>query len=158
MAAEYSGNAVQTVASNQPVIFTESPVPCNRGLIFHRDESGSFLLSSLVRGNQGCICNPQLYETRYSVIFHGNIAVPTGGTAEEIQLAVSVDGETDPSSTMIFTPAEVEEFGNVSAAIIVSVPSICGCDSVSVRNISTQDILVQNANIIFDLVGVQRTR
>ena len=158
MAAEFSSNALQTVASNQPIVFTESPVPCNRGLVFHRDESGGFLLSSVVRGNQGCFCNPQLYETRYSVIFHANIAIPTGGTVGEIQLAVSVDGESDPSSIMVFTPAAVEEFGNVSAAIIVSVPSICGCNSISIRNISDQDVLVQNANLIIDLSGVQRVR
>ena len=42
MAAEYSANELQTVEVNAPVIFSESPVPCNRGLIFHRDESGIF--------------------------------------------------------------------------------------------------------------------
>lgn len=31
MAAEYSANVAQTVLANQPVIFTESPVPCRRG-------------------------------------------------------------------------------------------------------------------------------
>ena len=157
MAAEYSANNVQTVAAGQPVIFTESPVPCNRGLVFHRDESGNFLLTSLAR-TCGCSCNRPSYETRYSVDFHAKIAVPTGGTVDAISLAISIDGETDPSSIMTITPVDVEEFGNVGAAIIVSVPSICGCESVSVRNIGADDILVQNANIIFDLAGVQRVR
>ena len=46
MAAEYSANAIQTVATGGSVIFTESPVPCNKGLIYHRDESGIFRLAS----------------------------------------------------------------------------------------------------------------
>lgn len=157
MAAEYSANALQTVAANQPIIFTESPVPCNRGLIFHRDESGSFLLASNANNYyQGCGCCRKVYETRYQVTFHANIAVPTGGTVEEIQLAIAIDGEIDPSSIMRFTPAAVEEFGNVGADIIVSVPSLCRCSNVSVRNISTQPIEVQNSNIVFDYAGVTR--
>lgn len=157
MAAEFSANAVQTVAANSPVIFTESPVPCNKGLIFHRDESGSFLLASNAPSNNTCPCGcRKIYETRYQVAFHANIAVPTGGTVEEIQLALVIDGATDPSSIMIFTPAAVEEFGNVGADIIVSVPSLCRCNNVSVQNIGTQPIEVQNANIVFDYAGVTR--
>ena len=52
----------------------------------------------------------------------------------------------------------MEQFENVGTSIIVGVPSICGCDSVSVRNISTQAIEVQNANIIFTPVGIRRIR
>lgn len=157
MAAEYSANAVQTVAANATVIFTESPVPCNKGLIFHRDESGSFLLASNAPSNNTCACGcRKIYETRYQVAFHANIAVPTGGTVEEIQLALVIDGSTDPSSIMRFTPAAVEEYGNVGADIIVSVPSLCRCNNVSVQNIGTQAIEVQNANIVFDYAGVTR--
>lgn len=160
MAAEYSANALQTVAANAPVIFSESPVPCNRGLIFHRDESGSFLLANNA-GNTGCNCGCgccRVYETRYQVAFHANISVPgdPAGTVEEIQLALAIDGEIDPSSIMRFTPSAVNEFGNVGADIIVSVPSLCRCSNVSVRNISTQPINVQNANIVFDYAGVSR--
>ena len=57
MAAEYSANATQTVEVNAPVIFTESPVPCRRGLIFHRDESGIFRLANNANANAcGCGC------------------------------------------------------------------------------------------------------
>lgn len=159
MAAEYSANALQTVGSNQPVIFTESPVPCNKGLIFHRDESGTFLLANNAQNCNGCGCGcRRIYETRYQVAFHANIAVPTtpAGTVEEIQLAIAVDGTVDPSSIMRFTPAAVGEFGNVGADIVVAVPSLCGCENVSVVNTSTQPIEVQNANIVFDYAGVQR--
>lgn len=154
MAAEYSANAIQTVQSGQSVIFTESPVPCKRGLIFHRDESGSFLLASVVpSGVCPCGCR-HIYETLYEVGFHANIAIPTGGAVEEIQLAIVIDGEVDPSSIMRITPAAVEEYGNVGAGIIVAVPSLCRCENVSVRNVSTQPILVQNANLTIDPAGI----
>ena len=162
MAAEYSANAAQTVGANRPVVFSESPVPCNCGLVFHRDESGTFLLASNTDGYMpGCNCGcRRVYETRYQVAFHANISVPgtPAGTVEEIQLAIAIDGEIDPSSIMSFTPAAVDVFGNVGADIIVSVPSLCGCSNVSVRNISTQPINVQNANIVFEYVGVARVR
>lgn len=158
MAAEYSANAAQTVAVGGSVIFTESPVPCGKGLIYHRDESGLFRLAS--PSSMGACCCADCCGRRpsadYGVAFHANIAVPTGGTAEEISLAVFVDGEEDPSSLMAFTPAAVEDLGNVGADIVVSVPCICRCSSVSIRNTSTQAITVQNANIVFDFNGVRR--
>ena len=146
MAAEYSANAIQTVEPGGSVIFTETPVPCNRGLIFHRDESGLFRLANRFITNY-CGCRRG---TNYQVGFHANIQIPTGGTAGEISLAVFIDGEEDPSSLMITTPAAVEEFSNVGAEIIVTVPWICRCSTVSVRNTSTQAIQVQNANIVFN--------
>ncbi|MBO5670178.1 MAG: hypothetical protein J6S41_01395, partial [Clostridia bacterium] len=143
MAAEYSANALQTVEATAPVIFTESPVRCNRGLIFHRDESGIFQLANnapVSNGRCGCGCNGcrNIYETLYRVGFHANIAIADEGEVEPIQLTISINGEPDPSSIMRFTPAEVGDFGNVGAEIIVAVPSLCGCESISVRNISTQ--------------------
>ena len=44
--AEYSSNAVQVVPVSGSVIFTESPVPCNRGLVYHRDDTGLFRLAN----------------------------------------------------------------------------------------------------------------
>lgn len=148
MAAEYSANAAQVVPANGSVIFTESPVPCNCGFIYHRNESGLFrLVNRFFRQN---VTQNWRRNANYEVGFHANIAIPTGGTVEPISLAVFVDGEEDPSSIMTITPAAVEEFGNVGAGIIVQVPYVCLCSSVSVRNISTQPITVQNANITFD--------
>lgn len=162
MAAEYSANAVQTVQANGAVVFTEAPVPCNCGFIFHRDESGLFRLASPRTMGASCrrrCCCSGFPEANYQVAFHANIAIPEDGTppgtVEEIQLALVIDGETDPSSIMSFTPAALGDFGNVGADIIVSVPCICGCSSVSVRNISTQPIEVRNANIVFDFTGVR---
>lgn len=143
MTAEYSANALQNVSANGSVIFTETPVPAG-GLIFHRDESGLFRLGNRSRLG-GCCCR---MGTRYLVSFGANIQVPTGGTAGEISLALFIDGEEDPSSTMIATPAAVEEFANVGAQIVVEVPWMCSCSSVSVKNTSDQAIEVQNANLI----------
>ena len=143
MGAEYSANMVQTVPAGGAVIFTESPVPCTRGLVYHREDSGIFRLANR-RFRQG--------RTNYEVAFHANIAIPTGQTApaDGVQLAIAIDGDTDPSSTMISDVTVVEAFDNVGSDIIVTVPCMCSCSSVSVRNTSTIPILVQNANIIFD--------
>lgn len=149
MGAEFSANAAQLVPANGSVNFTESPIPCNRGLIYHRDDSGIFRLANkFFRQN---IMSGWRRNSNYEVAFHANIAVPSvpAGTVEQIGLAIAIDGEIDPSSIMYFTPTAVDVFGNVGADIIVSVPYLCGCSSVSVRNISTQPITVQNANIIF---------
>ena len=161
MAAEYSANALQTVGPNLAVIFSESPVPCNRGLIFHRDESGTFLLANNSPAlNAGCSCGCtgclRVYETLYRVSFHANIAIPEEGDVEEIQLSIAIDGVADPSSTMRTTPAATGEFQNVGAEILVAVPSLCGCESVSILNTSPQAIDVQNANLVIDYVGVRR--
>lgn len=148
MAAEYSANAAQDIPANSSAIFTESPVPCRQGLVYHRDGSGLFrLVNRFFRQN---ILQCWRRNTNYEVTFHANIAIPTGGTVEEIQVALAIDGEVDPSSIMSFTPAAVEVFGNVGADIIVTVPFVCGCSTVSVRNLSQQTITMANANITFE--------
>jgi hypothetical protein len=97
-----------------------------------------------------------VYETLYRVSFHANIAIAEEGEVEPIQLTISINGEPDPSSTMISTPAAVGDFQNVGAEIFIAVPSLCGCESISVRNTSTQAIDVQNANLTVDYIGVRR--
>lgn len=144
--AEWSANALQTVTSGATVIFTENPVPCGRGLIRHRDDTGNFLLAGYVPRQYGCQCNRQR-SANYLVDFGANIAIPTGGTVGAISLAIAIDGAIIPSSTMTITPAAVEEFFNVSRAINAAVFAGC-CESISVVNTSDQPILVQNANII----------
>lgn len=145
--AEYSANAVQTVNPGETVIFTDSPQPCNRGFVRHRDGTGNFLLSGWVPTRGCCPCNASK-SASYLVDFGANIAVPTGETVGPISVAISVDGTTLPATTMIITPAAVEEYGNVSRAANVDVWKGC-CETVSIRNTSSIPILVQNANIIF---------
>ena len=162
MACEFSANQTQVVQATAPVIFAESPVPCNEELVFHRDESGIFLLANNAPTFKGCYECRRVYETLYNVEFHGNISLPEepAGTVEPISLAVAIVGETDPSSIMTVTVPLVSDASgdNVGASIIVAVPSLCGCQSVSVRNISTQAINVMNANIIFEYIGTRRIR
>ena len=145
MACEFSNNAVQTVNPGESVIFTASPVPCNRGLVRHRNDSGNFLLRGNVRRN-ACGCCAE--SAQYLVDYGANIAIPTGGTVGSISLALTLDGATLPTTQMTVTPAAVEEFWNVSDATILGVWRGC-CQTLTVRNISDQPILVQNANIIF---------
>lgn len=156
--AEYSANAVQTVNPGESIIFTDSPVPCNRGFVRHRDDTGSFLLSGWVPNSYvcGCQCN-QRKAASYLVDFGANIAIPTGGTVGPISIAIAVDGATLPASTMIVTPAAVEEYFNVSRAINAEIWRGC-CETVTIRNTSDQPILVQNANVIFSRPDLNITR
>ena len=160
MSAEYSIITPQTVQPNQPAVFLDSPCPCAEGFIFKKS-GGVFLLANNAPATSACSCGcgcRRIYTTNYEVEVHANIEIPTGGTVEEIQLALAVDGVVDPASVMSFTPAAVETAGNVGTSIIVSVPSICGCDSLAVVNASTQPITINNASLVFDYAGVQRVR
>lgn len=89
---------------------------------------------------------------------HLNVEIPTGGTVEEIQFALVVDGVIDPASVMLTTPSAVEVASNIGTAIIASVPSVCGCDSIALVNIGTQPINVVNGALKFDYEGVRRIR
>lgn len=149
MSAELSANAVQAVPANSGVVFTETPVPCTRGLIYHRDGSGIVRVANRFFRQNVTSCWRR--NSNYLISFHANIAVPTGGTVEAISLAVAIDGEVDPSTIMTFTPSAVDIYGNVGAEVIVQVPFLCSCSSVSIRNISTQTINVQNANLVIDI-------
>ena len=138
---EITANALQTVAANQNVLFTDTVTSGNYS-ITHREGSGLVTLRGIT--NQ---CR-----ARYRVSFGGNIAIPTGGTVEAISVAIAISGEPVATTTMISTPAAVEEFNNVFSSIFLDVPRGC-CFQVSVRNTSTQPIEIQNANLIVERVA-----
>lgn len=138
---EITAVALQTVAENQNVLFTDTVV-CGGPSIVHRGGSGLVTLRGLT--NQ---CR-----ARFKVSFGGNIAIPTGGTVGPISLALTIDGEPLASTTMITTPTAVNQFNNVFSAVYISVPAGC-CVTVGVRNISDEDISVQNANLIAERVA-----
>ena len=138
---EIIANELQTVLENQNVQFTDTVVP-GKACTMHRIGSGLVTLKGLT--NQ---CR-----ARFKVSFGANIAIPTGGTVEAISLAIAIDGEPIATTTMIVTPAAVEEFFNVFGAIYLDIPRGC-CSQISVRNISTQSIDVQNANLIIERVA-----
>ena len=133
---EIIANAVQTVPANQNVYFTDTVV-CGNTSISHRDDSGLVTLRGVT--NQ---CR-----ARFMVTFGGNIAIPTGGTVGPISLAIAIEGEAIPATTMIVTPAATEQYFNVKSSVFIDVPRCC-CMTVSIRNTSDEAILVQNANLI----------
>ena len=160
MSANYSIVTPQNLAPNQPAVFLNSPCPCSEGLFFKKSGSVFLLASNAPTQNRcscGCGCR-RIYETKYEVEVHANIEIPTGGTVEEIQLALAVDGVIAPESLMSVTPAAVEVADNVGTSIIVPVISLSGCDSVALVNASTQNITINNASIVFDYAGVNRLR
>ena len=149
--AEYLANAIQEVALNSPILFNAS-LPCQKGYIFHEDETGVFTLRGIT---SNCFA-------RYQVTFNGNIAIPEGGAVGPIAVAITVNGEPRLTSRAIFVPAAVDEYGNVTSTAIVVVPKGC-CFNMSVRYISglTDDpagvpapvISVQNASLVINRVA-----
>ena len=138
---EITANAIQLVNENQNVLFSDTIVDGNCSVV-HRDGSGLVTLRGIT--NQ---CR-----ARYRITFGGNIAIPTGGTVAAISLVLSIDGEPIDTTTMIATPAAVENYWNVSSSIFIDVPRGC-CYSLGVRNTSDQAINVQNANLIIERVA-----
>lgn len=141
---EYTSNAVQNVASGGNVLFTETAVPCTRGYVVHREGAGVITLRGIV--------NSCAASARYKVTFGANIAVPAGGTAGAISMALTINGEAVPASSAIVTPAAVGDYWNITEGIFIVVPRGC-CTQISVKNTSTQAINVQNANIIIERVA-----
>lgn len=145
--AEYLANVVQTVTVGNPIVFTAS-IPCNKGYIYHEDETGIFILKGIT---SNCFA-------RYQVVYNGNIAVPTGGTVGPIAVAVTVNGEPRQTSRAIITPAAVDDYGNVTSTAIVTVPRGC-CFSLSVRAVpgaddaTTTAIEVQNSNLVISRIA-----
>ena len=138
---ELTANAIQTVEANSNVLLTDTVVPGSCSVL-HREGSGLVTLRGLT--NQ---CR-----ARFRVSFGGNIALPTGGTVGPISLAIAINGEPVATTTMISTPAAVEEFNNVFSAIFIDVPRDC-CSQISVRNTSDQAVDIQNANLIVERVA-----
>ena len=152
MAAEYLANPVQEVALNAPIIFNAS-IPCTRGWVYHEDETGIFILRGMTTN--------QCFAT-YQVTFNGNVALPEDAAeVVPIAVAITVNGEPRLTSRAIYTPAAVDEYGNVTSTAIIKVPKGC-CFSVSVDAVpATVDptvtpapiIEVQNANLVINRIA-----
>lgn len=150
--AEYVYNPVQEVLPNQPVLLNDS-IPCNRGYVYHRNESGIVTLRGIVNNQSCCFA-------RYQVTFNGNIAVPEDGTVGAIAIAIAISGEPIQTSRAIVTPAAVDEYFNVTSTAIINVPKGC-CFNVSVENVSEgataadtpTAINVQNANLVVNRIA-----
>lgn len=126
--AEYlTRDSVEVVPLNTSIQFIDS-IPCNKGYVFHQSGTGIFALRGVV--NNPCACF-----ARYEVEFTGNVAIPTGGAITPIATAIVVSGEERVGSRAIFTPAAVNEYGNVTSRAVVDVPKGC-CFTVSVEFVS----------------------
>lgn len=153
--AEYTYNPVQVVQPNQPVILNDS-IPCNKGYVVHRNESGIVTLRGIVNCPNSC-------RARYQVTFNGNIALEENATVTPISIALALNGEPILTSKAIVTPAAVaepapsdENYFNVTSTAFIDVPKGC-CFNVSVENVTeingdtpAQPINVQNANLVVE--------
>lgn len=151
--AEFAYNPIQLVEPGQNVIL-DTVIPCGKGYVYHRNQSGLVTLRGIVNNTCGCFA-------RYQVSFNGNIALPSGATVGPISVALAIDGEPIQTSRAIVTPAATAEdpptaanFFNVTSTAIITVPKGC-CFTVAVENTSgpaapggvAPEILVQNANL-----------
>ena len=150
--SEYAFNPIQLVEPNQNVLL-DTVIPCNKGYVFHRDQSGIVILRGIVNCPQACFA-------RYQVTFNANIALPEGATVGPISVALAIDGEPIQTSRAIITPAAVDEYGNVTSTAIITVPKGC-CFTVTVENTSAPaapggvapEINVQNANLVVSRIA-----
>ena len=133
---EITANALQTIASNGVVAFTDVAVSGNPSIL-HRVGSGLVSLRGLT---QQC-------RARFFVEFGANVAIPEGGTVAPISLALAINGEPVTTTTMIVTPTAAEEFNNVGRSLFIDVAQGC-CAQISVENTGADPVDVQNANLI----------
>ena len=123
--AEYlTRDMVESVALNAPIPFVDS-IRCTKGYVYHQNGTGIFVLRGITNN---CFA-------RYDVEFTGNIAIPEEGEVTPIATAIVVSGEERIGSRSIFTPAAVDEYGNVTSRAIVDVPKGC-CFTVSVEYVN----------------------
>ena len=117
----------QQVALNSPIIFV--PIVSNNcNGVYNNNGTGTYIL----RGNKNC--NRCTTPATYQVTFSGNIALPED--AEDvvpIAVAIVVNGEEIPASKAIYTPAAVDEYGNVTSPATIQVPRDC-CFTLSVEH------------------------
>lgn len=124
MAEFIQSQSPQNVAFGQNLLLADS-IRCPNGYVIHRNGSGIITLRGIT---------PNCF-ARYEVTFNGNIAVPEGGTAAAIAVALAIDGEALQSSRAIVTPAAAEQYFNVTSTAIITVPKGC-CYTVALENVN----------------------
>lgn len=118
----------QTVESGAPIVYNSHAVKtCD--------------CSEKWRAGSGSV---KLKNGRYVVNFSGNVYIPDTGAAGEIVFAIALNGEVLPGTVMRETSSTASRYFNISTQIHID--SSC-CDRVSVVNLSTQEILVDNPNL-----------
>lgn len=155
---EYVASAPQAVQTRDNVLFTDTPVPCTKGFVTHREGSGLVTL-------KGCTPN---CAARYFVAFSANVALPAVAAATDtttestapaavvpagtIALAIAVDGEPLPGATALSTPAAAGQYNNIATFAYVSVPRGC-CAQIAIENAGTETVDVRNANLLVTRVA-----
>lgn len=128
--AEFINPTRQIVEVGANVLFTDTVIePCCK--VRHRRGSGIFTLKA----------------GKFVISYGSEVAIPTGETVSPILLAVSLNGETLQSGTMSAVPAAVEDLWSVARTTEIEVPCNC-CYTLSVRNIGTTPIAVDDANLV----------
>ena len=136
--AVYGYVETQTVQPNTAAILNDIS-PCQRGFVLHRAGSGILTL----RGIRNCPCGGM---AKYHVKVSGNMAVSTGGTVGEIQIALAIAGEVIPITIAAATPAAVEEFWSFSREYDVEVPLYTSAD-VTVKNATVDAVPIDLRNL-----------
>lgn len=127
--AEFINSTNQTVAVNSNVLFDTTVVePCP--VVTHRRGSGIFN----IKGGH-----------KFIVVFTANLAGATADT--ELDLAIAINGEALPYTTVASTPAVANLFDNVSIVTEIVTPCNC-CSQISVKNIGTTPVTVATANLV----------
>lgn len=135
--------SAQTVATGQNVIFTDTRVKsrrcsCQRGWLNHVKGSGLFTLVN--RSN-----SPMVAE----VNFNGNI---TANATGETKLVLEINGEAIGGTEMDYTVATANVYQNVGAAALIPIPAGSSL-TISVGNISSDEVLVKDANLIIKKIS-----
>lgn len=138
---EITANALQTVSAGSNVVFTNTAVNGTQCML-HREGSGLVTLRGITNQSRA----------RFRVTFGGNVALPAEATVVPISLAIALNGEPVAETTMISTPTAADAYNSVSRVLFLDIPSGC-CSQVSVENISTAAIEIQNASLIVERVA-----
>lgn len=112
--AKYITSTDQNVALNGTIPFDIVSIPCNKGCVVP--------LTTGVLTLQGSSTNRF---ARYEVDLQANIAIPEGGAATPIAVAITLNGVAIPDSVAIVTPAAAEDVWHVNTSTTITVP--CGC-------------------------------
>lgn len=138
---EITANAVQTVTPGSNILFTETAVGGSTS-IFHREGSGLVTLRGITNQNRA----------RFRVTYGGNVATPTGIETTDLILAIALNGEEVTTTRMMAPSFAAGRYFNVFSSIFLDVPAGC-CTQISVKNMSSTDVNVQNANLIIERVA-----
>lgn len=124
----------QIVQPNQNLLFAQTRVRTGCG-VRHNVGSGLFNI------NKGGL---------YRIHFNGNVLATT---AQQLaQLAIKLDGEPIQGTIGKVTLTAIGDFAMLSMDTVVNIPCNC-CATITVGNVGTSPITVDNANIIIERVG-----